>query len=62
MLLTKCNFKAFVSSKPLVNKLIKYNEAGAASIHRNQTAKPPRIAPKLLPLPPTITKTQIKKL
>ena len=36
MLLIKCILSAFVSSKPLVNKLIKYNEAGAASIHKNQ--------------------------
>ena len=32
---------------------------GAASTHKNQTTKPPRIAPKLLPVPPTITITQI---
>ena len=32
------------------------------AIHKNQTTKPPRIAPKLLPLPPTMTITQIKKV
>ena len=31
-------------------------------LDKNQTTKPPRIAPKLLPLPPTITITQIKKV
>ena len=31
-------------------------------IYRNQTTNPPRIAPKLLPLPPTITITQIKNV
>ena len=36
--------------------------AGAASIHKNQTAKPPRTAPKLFPLPPTITITHIRKV
>jgi len=36
-----------------VKKFIKNNDIGAASIHKNQTTKPPRIAPKLFPLPPT---------
>jgi hypothetical protein len=36
-----------------------FGAIGAASIHKNQTAKPPKIAPKLFPLPPTITMTQI---
>jgi len=36
-----------VSARPDVNKLIKNNAIGAASIHKNQTAKPPKIAPKL---------------
>ena len=47
MLLTKWTLKALVSSKPLVKKLIKNNAIGAASTHKNQTAKPPKIAPKL---------------
>ena len=41
---------------------IKNKEIGAASIHKNQTTNPPKIAPKLFPLPPTITITQIKKV
>ena len=32
---------------------------GAACTHKNQTANPPNIAPKLLPVPPTITITHI---
>ena len=58
----KCIFNECVSAKPAVNRLIKNNEIGAASIHKNQTAKPPNMAPKLFPLPPTITITQIKKV
>ena len=58
----KCNFKAFVSARPDVKILIKKSAIGAASIHKNQTAKPPRIAPKLFPLPQTITITHIKKV
>ena len=46
----------------VVKKLIKNNAIGAASIHKNQTTNPPRIAPKLFPLPPTITITQIKNV
>ena len=48
--------------KTLVKKSIKYSAAGAASIHKNQTANPPSTAPKLFPLPPIITITQIKKV
>ena len=44
-------FNECVSAKPAVNKLIKNKAIGAASIHKNQTAKPPNIAPKLFPLP-----------
>ena len=62
MLFIKWILKVFVSARPLVKKLIKNNAIGAASIHKNQTAKPPKIAPKLLPLPPTITITQIKNV
>ena len=51
----------YIANKSL-KKLIKNNAIGAASIHKNQTANPPRIAPKLFPLPPTITITQIKKV
>ena len=58
----KWAFKAFVSGIPAVKKLIKNNAIGAASIHKNQTTNPPKIAPKLLPLPPTITITQIKNV
>ena len=50
---------AFVSGRCAVNKFIKNNAIGAASTHKNHTTKPPRIAPKLLPVPPTITMTQI---
>ena len=53
---------AFVSGIPAVKKFIKNNDIGAASIHKNQTTNPPKIAPKLFPLPPTITITQIKKV
>ena len=62
MLLIKCNLYALVASSPLVRKLIIYKAAGAASIHKNQTAKPPSIERKLFPLPPTITITHIKKV
>jgi hypothetical protein len=48
--------------KKTQKKLIKNNKKICASIHKNQTAKPPKIAPKLFPLPPTITITQIKKV
>ena len=58
----KCNLKAFVSAKPEVKKFIKNRAIGAASIHKNQTANPPKIAPKLFPLPPTITITHIKNV
>ena len=44
------------------NKLIKNNAIGAASTHKNQTTNPPNIAPKLFPVPPTITITQITKV
>ena len=55
----KCTFKVFVASKCAVKKLIKNNAIGAASTHKNHTTKPPNIAPKLFPVPPTITITQI---
>ena len=42
-----------------VNKFIKNKAIGAASTHKNHTTNPPRIAPKLFPVPPTITITQI---
>ena len=45
-----------------VNKLNTNTAIGAASIHKNQTANPPKIAPKLFPLPPTITITNIKNV
>ena len=61
-LFIKCNFKAFVSASPAVKRLIKNSAMGAASIHKNQTAKPPNIAPKLFQLPPIITITHIKNV
>ena len=61
-LLIKCNLNALVSARPDVNKLIKNNAIGADSIHKNQTANPHKIAPKLFPLPPIITITQIKNV
>ena len=36
-----------MSAKPAVNRFIKNKAIGAASIHKNQTANPPKIAPKL---------------
>ena len=42
-----------------VNKFMKNKAIGAASTHKNHTTNPPRIAPKLFPVPPTITMTQI---
>jgi len=45
-----------------IKKLIKNNAIGAASIHKNQTANPPKIPPKLFPLPPTMTITQIRNV
>ena len=43
-------------------ELIKAIEIGSASIHINHMKNPPKIDPKLLPLPPTITITQIIKV
>ena len=55
----KCTLKAFVSGRCAVKRFIKNKAIGAACTHRNHTTKPPRIAPKLFPVPPTITITQI---
>ena len=59
-------FDLSIDNKPFVKRkfgeLIKNSEIGAASIQRNQTTKPPKIAPKLFPLPPTITTTHIRKV
>ena len=58
-LFIKCTLISFVSGKCAVNKFIKNKAIGAACTHKNQTTNPPKIAPKLLPVPPTITITQI---
>ena len=42
--------------------LIKNKAIGAASTQRNHTTNPPSIAPKLFPVPPTITITHITKV
>ena len=46
-------------SIPAVNVSIKKVVRGATSIHANQITNPPNIAPRLFPLPPTITIIQI---
>ena len=43
-------------------KLIKNVVMGATSIQENQITNPPKIAPRLLPLPPTITIIQTIKV
>ena len=58
----RCILMALVSGKWDVKIFIKNKAIGAASIHKNQTANPPNIAPKLFPLPPTITITHIKNV
>ena len=59
---TRCDLIMLVSGRWAVNKSIKNKDIGAASTHKNQTTNPPRIAPKLLPVPPTITITHITKV
>ena len=55
----KCKRIAFCGSSPDVIKLIKKVVIGATSIQANQITNPPNIAPRLFPLPPTITIIQI---
>ncbi len=41
---------------------ISHSPIGSACTQKNQIRKPPKMAPMLLPEPPTITMTQIKKV
>ena len=62
MLFTKCIFKALVSSKPLVKKLIKNKDIGAPQPTKTKQQNLLKLHQKLFPLPPTITITQIKNV
>ena len=58
-LFIKCIFIAFVSGKCDVDRLIKNSAIGATSTHKNQTNNHTTIDPKLFPVPPPLTLTQI---
>ena len=59
---SKCALRPLSSAIPDVNTLINQCPNGSASTQKNQTTNPPSTAPQLLPEPPTITITQIKKV
>ncbi len=48
-------------NSPAIPPII-HRPAGSASTHRNQIRKPPSTPPQVLPDPPTITITQIRKV
>ena len=50
------------SDMPLVIVCITHRPIGSTWTHRNQIRNPPSTAPRLLPEPPTITITQIRKV
>ena len=58
----RCNLNALSTAIPDVRNSISASPIGSASIQKNQIAKPPRIDPRLLPDPPTITITQIRNV
>ena len=57
----KCARSAF-SPNGAVRLSISHKPAGSASTHTNHTKNPPSTAPRLLPEPPTMTMTQMRKV